>query len=150
MFNNEQSAEGDSNYFYKFPANMKNYHENEIGTELLSCAIRVHSTLGPGLFEKVYQVCLQYELEKLGYTVELEKSLPVMYDDKKLEGGFKIDMVIDNKVLVELKCVEEISQKHFAQTLTYLRLSGIKLGYVLNFNASSMKDGIRRIINGQL
>ncbi len=121
--------------------------ENKIATEVIACAIRVHRALGPGLLEKVYHECLFYELKKAGFLVQKEFSLPIKYDGIELESGLRIDLLIENKLIIELKSVDEINDIHLAQTLTYLKLSGCKLGLIINFNVALLKQGIKRIIN---
>ena len=121
--------------------------ENQISTEVIDCAIRVHRALGPGLLEKVYQECLFYELNKAGISVKKEFMLPIKYDGIELESGLRIDLLAENKLVIELKSVDEINDVHMAQTLTYLKLSGCKLGLIINFNVALLKQGIKRIIN---
>lgn len=120
--------------------------ENEISKIILDSAFKVHSALGPGLLESVYRECLAYELKKAGLKVEQEKPLPLVYEEVRLECGFRIDILIENKVVVELKTVEVFNDVHIAQTLTYMKLSGCKLGLLLNFYTKSLKDGIKRLI----
>ena len=119
---------------------------NDITHEILDSAYKVHSNLGPGLLESTYQACLVYELRKKGLTVEVEKALPLIYEDMKLECGYRIDILVENKVVVELKCVEDFRDVHTAQVLTYLKLSGCKVGLLLNFYTKSLKNGIKRLI----
>lgn len=120
--------------------------ENEISKIILDCAFKVHTTLGPGLLESSYRTCLAYELRKAGLTVEEEKALPLIYDEIKLECGYRIDLLINSKVVVELKTVEAFNDVHIAQVLTYLKLSGCHLGLLLNFYVKSLKDGIKRLV----
>ena len=122
--------------------------ENEIGEAVLGAAMKVHSALGPGLLESVYEVCLAYELEKQGHEIRRQVSLPVEYDGKRIDAGFRPDILVADKVLVEVKAVERMAPIHTAQILTYLRLSGYKLGYLLNFNVVHMRDGIKQVVNG--
>ncbi len=122
--------------------------ENEIGEAILGAAMKVHSALGPGLLETVYEVCLAHELEKQGHNIRRQVSLPVEYDGKRIDAGFRPDILVADKVLVEVKAVERMAPIHTAQILTYLRLSGYKLGYLLNFNVVHMRDGIKRVVNG--
>jgi GxxExxY protein len=110
-------------------------------------AIKVHKALGPGLLESVYQRCLAYELEKAGYAVACEVPLPVTYKEVTIELGFRIDMLVDQTVIVENKTVEKLLPIHQAQLLTYLKLTHLKLGFLLNWNVTLMKDGIKRMIN---
>jgi len=120
--------------------------ENEISRIILDCAYKVHTALGPGLLESTYRACLAYELEKSGLKVEREKSLPLVYEEVRLECGYRIDLLVENKVVIELKTVEAFNEVHIAQTLTYLKLSGCHLGLILNFYTKSLKDGIKRLI----
>ncbi|MDY0284730.1 MAG: GxxExxY protein [Bacteroidales bacterium] len=120
--------------------------ENEISKIVLDSAFVVHSELGPGLLERVYQECLAYEIRNAGLKVELEKPLPLVYKDIKFECGYRIDLLIENKVVIELKVVEALNDVHIAQTLTYMRLSECKLGLLLNFYTKSLKYGIKRLI----
>ncbi|MDD3962180.1 MAG: GxxExxY protein [Bacteroidales bacterium] len=113
--------------------------ENEISKIVLDSAFIVHSELGPGLLERVYQECLAYEIRNAGLKVELEKPLPLVYKDRKFECGYRIDLLIENKVVIELKVVEALNDVHIAQTLTYMRLSECKLGLLLNFYTKSLK-----------
>ena len=121
-------------------------NENEISRIILDCAFKVHTALGPGLLESAYQECLAYEIIKKGLKVEKEKPLPLVYEEVKLNCGYRIDLLIENKVVVELKVVEAFRDVHIAQTLTYMKLSGCKLGLLLNFYTKSLKDGIKRLI----
>jgi GxxExxY protein len=120
--------------------------ENETSKHVLDCAFKVHSALGPGLLERVYQECLAYEIRKAGLKVEVEKPLPLIYEDIKFECGYRIDLLVENKVVVELKVVESLNDVHTAQALTYMRLSECKLGLLLNFYTKSLKHGIKRLI----
>ncbi len=120
--------------------------ENEISRIVLDCAYKVHTKLGSGLLEKVYRECLAYELIKCGLDVEQEKSFPVIYEEIRMVCGYRVDLIINNKVIVELKVVEDFTIEHTAQCLTYMRLSNCKLGLLLNFYKKSLKDGIKRLI----
>ena len=122
--------------------------ENEIARIILDKAIKVHRTTGPGLLESAYQECLCYELRKAGLLVEKQKMLPLVYDDIKMDAGYRIDLIVNNKVIIELKSVESILPVHVAQVITYLKLSGCKLGILINFNVALLKDGFKRIVNG--
>ena len=113
---------------------------NQITHEILDSAYKVHTKLGPGLLESAYQACLAYELKKKGLTVETEKALPLIYEDIKLECGYRIDILVEDKVIVELKSVETFTDVHVAQILTYLRLSEKKVGLLLNFNEKSLRN----------
>lgn len=119
---------------------------NKISYDIIGYAYKVHSGLGPGLLESTYQVCLEYELKKMGYNVEAEKALPVIYDEIKLDAGYRIDLMVNKSVTVELKSVEAINDVHIAQLLTYLKLSDVKLGLLINFNVNDLKQGIRRFV----
>ncbi len=121
--------------------------ENQIGEILVDCALKVHRALGPGLLESTYEQCLNYELFCAGLKVERQKALPVIYEKVKLECGYRIDLLIEDKVIVEIKSVEALNDIHFAQILTYLKLSDVKLGFLINFNVRYIKNGIRRVVN---
>lgn len=121
--------------------------ENDITELILKCSFKIHTALGPGLLESVYTECLFYELVKAGLFVEKQKVLPVVYETITLETGFRIDLLVERKVIIELKAVEALDQLHLAQTLTYLRLSNCKVGLLINFNVMSLKAGIRRVVN---
>jgi GxxExxY protein len=120
--------------------------ENEISRIILDCAYKVHTKLGSGLLEKVYRECLAYELAKCGLEVKQECPFPVIYEDIKMDCGYRVDILVNNKVIVELKVVEEFTLEHTAQCLTYMRLSECRLGLLLNFYKKSLKDGIKRLI----
>jgi GxxExxY protein len=124
--------------------------ENEIAAIVVDCAIRIHKKLGPGLLEKVYEECLAYELRKQGLEVEQQKPMPVIYEEIKMEVGYRPDLMVGNKVIVEIKSVRALQENDTAQTLTYLRCSGCKLGLLINFNVVLLKNGIKRLIHGQL
>lgn len=117
---------------------------NDLSYIIIGCAYKVHSQLGPGLLESTYEVCLEHDLLEAGLSVVRQKELPVVYNDIKLNAGYRIDLLIENKIILELKSVEAIAPIHEAQLLTYLKLSGIKLGLLLNFNVTDMKTGILR------
>lgn len=119
---------------------------NDISYKIIGCAYKVHSELGPGLLESTYEVCLEYELLKNDILVERQRSLPVIYDKIKLDAGYKIDLLVEGRIILELKSVDEIAPIHKAQLITYLKLYGLKLGLLLNFNVTDMKKGIHRII----
>jgi len=121
--------------------------ENEISKIIFDCALKVHRSLGPGLLESSYEECLFYELKKSGVQVEKQKSLPLIYEDVKLNIGYRIDIIVENKVIIELKAVETLNDVHFAQLLTYLKLSNCKLGMLINFNVALIKNGIKRVVN---
>jgi GxxExxY protein len=119
---------------------------NQISKEVVEAAYAVHRTLGPGLLESVYEVCLAYELEKRGLRVERQMALPVSYDNLRFDAGFRLDLIIEKCLIVELKTVDEILPIHKAQLLTYLKLSDIRLGLLINFNVPMIKDGLKRIV----
>jgi len=121
--------------------------ENEIGKEIVNCALTVHKNLGPGLLESTYQACLAYELQKTGLNVQTERALPVIYDNVKLNCGYRIDLWVNAKVIVEMKAVDALNDIHLAQILTYLKLTDNRLGFLINFNVARIKDGIRRVVN---
>ncbi len=120
---------------------------NEITELVIGCAISVHTALGPGLLESAYQECLYYELTSQGLKVEKEKPLPLIYKDVKMECGYRVDLLVEDKVIVELKAVEALTDVHIAQVLTYLKLSNNKIGLLINFNSYRIKDGLKRLIN---
>ena len=122
---------------------------NAITEAIIGAAMRVHTALGPGLLESAYEVCLCHELVKLGYSVQRQVPLPVIYDSVRLDAGYKIDIIVDNLVIVELKCVERIIGVHEAQVLSYLKLSGKSVGLLINFHVRHLRDGIRRFVEGQ-
>lgn len=122
-------------------------NENEISKAIIGCAIEVHKLLGPGLLESAYEECLYYELKQAGLKVEKQKPLPVIYKEVRLEAGYRIDLLVENKVVVEIKSVEVLNDVHTAQVLTYLKLSGCKLGLLINFNVTRLVDGLKRLIN---
>ena len=121
--------------------------ENQLSSQVIGSAIKIHKALGPGLLESAYHTCLHYELTQNGLYVEREKALPLVYEEVKLECGYRVDLLVENKLIVEIKAVENVHPVHTAQLLTYLKLSGCKLGLLINFNVSLLKDGIHRIIN---
>lgn len=119
--------------------------ENHITREILDSAYKVHSALGPGLLESAYEACLAYELTKKGFKVELQKPLPLIYEEVKLDCGYRLDLLVEDKVVVELKTVDFFNDVHIAQVLTYLKLSEKHIGLLINFNVKSLKDGIKRL-----
>jgi GxxExxY protein len=121
--------------------------ENKLSNVIIGCAIKVHSSLGPGLLESAYQECLCFELRKAGLYVEKEKMLPLTYDEVKLDCGYRIDLLVEKIVIVEIKSVQNLNDVHLAQVLTYLKLSRCALGLLINFNVTRLKSGIRRIVN---
>ena len=124
--------------------------ENEISKIVFDCALKVHKTLGPGLLESAYGECLFYELSKTGLFIEKQKALPLIYEEVNLEVGYWIDIIVENKFIIEIKSVDALNDVHMAQVLTYLKLSDCKLGFLINFNVVLLKDGIKRVINGTL
>jgi GxxExxY protein len=122
--------------------------ENEIGAIIVDAAVTVHRELGPGLLESVYEVILAYELGQRGLSVTRQVSIPIRYKQMIFEEAFRADLVVESKVVIELKCLEQINEAHKKQLLTYLRLSGCKLGFLLNFGEALMKRGITRTVNG--
>jgi GxxExxY protein len=122
---------------------------NRITEAIIGAAIQVHRVLGPGLLESAYEACLAFELKKRGLEVEKEKPLPLVYDQVKLECGYRVDLLVEGLVVVEVKSMEALAPIHEAQVISYLRLSGCKVGLLINFNVLQLKDGIRRFVNGQ-
>ena len=120
---------------------------NQITEQIIGAAITVHRRLGPGLLESAYEACLAYELEKLGLYIERQKPVPLIYDAVKLDCGFRADLVVANRVAVELKCKEQIHPVDEAQVLSHLRLLNLPVGLLINFQVTVLKDGIRRIVN---
>ena len=121
--------------------------ENEISSKIIGAAIEVHKQLGPGLLESSYEVCLAYELKQQGLNIQTQVALPVVYKEVKLNAGYRIDILIENKVIIELKAVDFLANIHTAQLLTYLKLKELKLGLLINFNSVKLIDGVRRIVN---
>jgi len=121
--------------------------ENSISYDVIGTAFRAHTEIGPGLLESVYEYALAFELKDIGFEVITQKPLPFIYRGNRLEVGFRIDLIVNSKVLIEIKSVESLVPVHFAQTLTYLRISGLKLGLLINFNTKSLKHGIHRVVN---
>ena len=124
--------------------------ENEIGTAIVDCAVELHRKLRPGLLETVYEVALTRALERRGLRVERQVRVAIEYDGARFDEGFRADLIVEGKVIVELKSVERVTPAHKKQLLTYLRLTSLKLGYLLNFGEALMRDGITRTINGTL
>jgi len=121
--------------------------ENELATIVLDCAFEVHRNLGPGLLESSYEECLCFELKQSGLFIEKQKPLPLIYKDVKLDIGYRLDILVENKIIIEIKAVEAFNDVHLAQILTYLKLSDCKLGLLINFNVALLKSGIRRVVN---
>jgi GxxExxY protein len=118
----------------------------ELTGSILHCAYKVHSALGPGLLESAYEECLHYELDKAGFTAIKQKPMPLIYEEKKLDLGYRIDLFVEGKVIIEIKSVDALNPVHLAQLMTYLKLSDCRIGFLINFNVVSLKDGIRRVI----
>lgn len=122
-------------------------HENEIAKIIVDCAFKIHNALGPRLLESVYQAALAFELRKRGLNVQTEHPIPVIYEEVRLELGFRADLIVENKVIIETKSIEALAPVHGKVLLTYLRLADKKLGLLINFNVELIKDGIRRVVN---
>ena len=123
------------------------FNDNEITEKIIGAAIKVHRSLGPGLLESAYQECLFYELQKIELKVEKEKPLPLIYEEVRMECGYRIDLFVENRIIVEIKSVDMLNEIHLAQTLTYLKLADCKLGLLINFNVVQLIKGIKRVIN---
>ena len=121
--------------------------ENEISEKIIGCSIEVHKTLGPGLLESAYQECLFYELQKAGLFVEKQKPLPLIYKEVRLDAGYRLDLIVESKVIIEVKSIEVLNDIHTAQVLTYLKVSGCKVGLLINFNVLRLIDGLKRLVN---
>jgi GxxExxY protein len=121
--------------------------ENNISEKIIGSSIEVHKSLGPGLLESAYLECLFYELQKSGLKVEKQKPLPLVYKEVKLDAGYRLDLIVENKVIIEIKSVEALNDIHVAQVLTYLKLSGCKVGLLINFNVLRLTEGLRRLVN---
>jgi len=121
--------------------------ENQLSNIAIGCAIKVHSALGPGLLESAYEACLCYELGSSGLFVETQKKLPLIYKTVKLEVGYRLDLWVERKLIIDVKAVESLNDVYMAQVLTYLRLTDCKLGLLMNFNVLRLKDGLRRVVN---
>ncbi len=124
--------------------------ENELSNIIIGLAIEVHSALGPGLLESAYKECLYYKISKSGLWVEKEKPMPLFFEEVKMDCGYRIDLLVENKLVIEIKSVEALNDIHLAQALTYLKVGNFKLGLLMNFNVVKLKDGIKRVINGTL
>ncbi|MDY0903723.1 GxxExxY protein [Pedobacter sp. CFBP9032] len=122
--------------------------ENEISRIVIGLAIEVHNALGPGLLESAYKECLFYKINKSGLFVEKEKIMPLFFEEVKLDCGYRIDLLVEKKLVLELKSVEALNDVHLAQTLTYMKLGKYKLGLLMNFNVNRLKDGLKRVVNG--
>lgn len=121
--------------------------ENQIGKIIVDSALEVHKALGPGLLESTYETCPKHELNLRGLKTYSQSELPVIYKGLRMEKGYRLDLIVEDKVIVELKAVEALNNIHLAQVISYLKLSGLKLGYLINFNVKLIKDGIKRVVN---
>ena len=121
--------------------------ENELSHVVIGLALEVHTVLGPGLLERSYQECLYHKISKAGIIVEKQKAIPLVFEEVRLECGYRLDLLLENKLVVEIKSVLEMNEIYFAQMLTYLRLGNYRLGLLINFNVLHLKDGIRRVVN---
>jgi GxxExxY protein len=121
--------------------------ENEITEKIIGCAIKIHKTLGPGLLESAYEECLYYELTKTDLFIERQKAIPLIYEEVKMECGYRADIVANKQVILEIKSVEGLNDIHLAQILTYLKLAQCKVGLLINFNVLKLTDGIKRVVN---
>jgi GxxExxY protein len=124
--------------------------ENELSKIVFDAALKVHQNLGPGLLESAYEECLFYELNQTGFLVQKQKPIPLIYEEVRLDIGYRLDIILENKLIVEVKAVDALNDLHLAQVLTYLKLSNCKLGLLINFNVTLIKNGIKRVINGTL
>lgn len=121
--------------------------ENELSEKIIGAAIEVHKALGPGLLESAYKESLFYKLTQLGMQVQKEKPMPLVFEEVKLDCGYRIDLLVENKVVIEIKSVDALNDIHLAQTLTYLKLGNFKLGLLINFNVTLLRNGIKRVVN---
>ena len=124
--------------------------ENELSNKVIGLAIEVHKALGPGLLESAYKECLFYKIKQEGLKVEKEKPMPLVFEDVHLECGYRMDLLVENKLVIEIKSVDALNDVHLAQTLTYMKLGNFKLGLLINFNVTLLKNGLKRVINGSL
>ncbi len=122
--------------------------ENELSNKIIGLAIEVHTALGPGLLESAYKESLYYKIGKAGFFCEKEKPMPLVFEEVKLDIGYRIDLLVENKLVIELKSVEALNDVNLAQILTYMKLGNYKLGLLINFNVARLKDGLRRVVNG--
>ena len=122
--------------------------ENELSKVVFDLGLKIHKKFGAGLFESVYEECLFYELKKSGLKVEKQKTLPIIYEELRIENAFRIDIIVENKLILEIKTVDFINDVHKAQLLTYLKMTNCKLGLLLNFRTNIFKDGVKRVVNG--
>lgn len=121
--------------------------ENEITEQIIGCAMKVHSALGPGLLESAYEACLVYELSETGLKIKQQHPLPLIYNEIKLECGYRADILVEDKIIIEIKSVDDFNDIHLAQVITYLKLSNCKIGLLINFNVRRLKDGLKRVAN---
>lgn len=122
--------------------------ENGVGERILGCALAVHRVLGPGLLESAYEACLAYEFTKTGLAFRRQVPMPIRYDGVELEVGYRLDLLVEERVVIEVKAVDRLNDVHRAQLISYMKLGGYRLGYLLNFNVKVLKDGISRMVNG--
>ena len=122
-------------------------HENEISYKIIGAAIELHKTIGPGLLESAYENALAFDLKEMGFQIRQQVPMPFIYKDVKQDVGYRIDLLVNNKVIIEVKSIEALAPVHYAQTLTYLKLSGLKLALLINFNSKMLKNSIHRIVN---
>lgn len=125
-------------------------NHNELAGRIIGIAIKVHQSLGPGLLESAYKECLTCELKKAGLRIEKEKPVPLVYEEVRLDCGYRIDILVENTIVIEVKSVDSLNDVHLAQTLTYLKIGNYRLGLLINFNVTILKQGIKRVINGNL
>ncbi|MBZ9650485.1 GxxExxY protein [Psychroflexus montanilacus] len=125
-------------------------YENDLATKIIGAAIEVHRQLGPGLLESTYETCLAYELKQIGLNLQQQVALPVIYKEVRLNADYSIDLLVENKIIIEIKSVEVLADIHTAQLLTYLKLKDLKLGLLINFNEVLLKNGLKRVLNGYL
>lgn len=135
---------------YSTEITQRTWIDNELSGTVIGHAMEVHNTLGPGLLESAYKECLYYKMAKAGLSVVKEKAMPLVFEQVKLECGYRIDLLVENKLVIEVKSCEALTDIHLAQTLTYLKLGNYRLGLLINFNVLKLKDGIKRVINNPL
>jgi GxxExxY protein len=125
-------------------------NENELANKVIGIGIEVHKSLGPGLLESAYQECMYYKIGESGLLVEKQKPMPLIYEEVQLDCGYRLDLLVERKLVIEIKSVEALNDIHLAQTLTYLKLGNFNLGLLINFNTLYLKNGIKRVINGSI
>ncbi|MEI7668996.1 MAG: GxxExxY protein [Pseudomonadota bacterium] len=123
------------------------FFEKDLSSSILKCAYAVHTELGPGLLESAYEECFAYELLKSSLNFSRQQALPLVYKEIKMDAGYRVDLLIEHKIIVEIKSIEALNDVHVAQVITYLKLSGCKVGFLINFNVKSLKDGIKRLVH---